>query len=214
MSKNYALNNRYPLNTKEDVQKASTYFDKFASQLSVDERHEFASNVCDKARSLCTPVTSSLLNKYACRQYGNLVDSQLVLRESCIHEDSKLSGAFRKLASKRSEIKEADIFAKALYELDKQAGLTKYYDRGIADPFLTTTNSIEKKAEYVYTDEGNYITESKLTSIINDKAILIEKYLGKTLIDGLKSEGYSAFEALPKDAKDIIVRIANGEIEY
>lgn len=209
----FALDNKYPINTKEEVLKADSYFNKYASDFSIENKHEFAKNVCQRATQLGV-ITGANIQKYAASNYGSALrlEQSLATRKTLLDEDSPYREAFDKIASYRGKV-EPEVFAKTLYELDKKAGIERCYNGHIMDPFDAVCGGMAKVANYIYQKDHIYMTEEDLKNALSSKEKTLKDYFGDTLVKGLKSEGSAAFTALPDDTQDIIARIWNGEIQ-
>lgn len=209
----YALGTKYAMPTKPFLDMAVDYFHKFAKELPPQDRHTFAVNVFERAKELGETIKSAAIEKYAGTHYNPELEQHLKLRERLLDEASPYVPALRKLASYKSTT-EPITFAKVLQEFDKKAGLDTHYDTYISDPYASTFGKkMSKIAGYVYEQDGIYLTEADIEKVAKNQYATLKDYFGHTLADGLKKEGASAFMALPDDAKDIIARIANGELK-
>lgn len=207
----YALGTKYAMPDEEYVRKAEQYFDKYAAKLTPEDRHEFATNVSNRSAELGVKIASANISRYSGSNYNPDMEAHLRLRERLLDEASPYVPALRKLASYKGTT-EPVVFAKVLHEIDKKAGLDKHYDRALIDPFASTFAN-EKVAGYAYSKDGIFIEADGIKKMASDKYEVLKNYFGHTLADGLKKEGFAAFEALPTDAKDIVARIASGEIQ-
>lgn len=208
-----SITRKYAMPDKTHVEKAVEYFDKYASQFKPEDRHQYAHNVVKRSVELGLDISSPGIKKYAGLGYGNDMGDHISIRKKLLEDHPQYTTALDKLASYQDST-DPITFAKVLHELDKKAGLDKYYDKYLADPYLSTFgSSLSKTASYVYDEDGIYLTDNDIEKVARDKYATLKNYFGSTLADGLKKEGASAFVALPKDAKDIIARIANGEIQ-
>jgi hypothetical protein len=152
-----------------------------------------------------------LLNKYAGFDYSSDLSAHLSSRRKLIEGNPVFEEALNKLAAYQSSTDPA-TFAKVLHGFDKRAGIDKYYDKYLSDPFLSTFSSV-KTASALYEIDGITINEGDIEKLATDKYEILKTYFGPTLADGLKKEGSAAFTALPDDAKEVIARISNGEIQ-
>lgn len=208
----YALEGKYAMPSPEYVTKAVDYFNKYAGQFTAQERFTYAHNVSARAKELGVPVEDTPINKYAGHLYSPDLRGAILARKGILPEDSPYMDSLDKLASMQSEILPSD-FAQVLHEVDKQAGLDKYYDKYLADPFWSTLGSMEKKANMVYEQHGKRITQSDMESALLEKRASFDKYFGSSLIDGLSKGMPDAFTSLPDDVKDTMASIAYGEIK-
>lgn len=208
----YALGTKYAMPDSDFVNKAVEYFEKHAKKMCPKDRHEYATNVSKRAKELNTKVASVAITKYAGENYNPELESHLLMRQKLLDEASPYVPALRKLASYKGETN-PDTFAKVLHELDKKAGLEKYYDTSISDPFAATFDSGMKKSAYAYKKDNILIEDDKVVKLAQKNYDTLKTYFGHSLADGLKKEGSAAFEALPDDAKDVVARIFSGEIQ-
>lgn len=213
----YALNNRYPMPDSSFVKQAATYFEQYEKEFTdAEDRHVFAANVLARAGELNVSLENQeLLSKYAGEGYGDIVETQLKLRQELLWHKPEMSGALDKLASKRAETEPA-VFAKVLHAFDKHAGLDRYHGRAIADGYQSTfERRFTKTASgYRWEDEstGMSITEKELEKVADEKYSAIKGYFGSSVADQLKKHAVSIFESLPVNAKEVIVKIAKGQV--
>lgn len=208
----FALKNKYPLENKEHIKKACDYFNKYASNLTLDDKHTYAFNTFNRAAELGVKTTPEI-EKYAAARYGSpsILEQALSMRKALLPEDSSLRKEFDKVGAFKVKATPNEL-TKALAQLDKEAHLDRYYDTHIKDPYETICG-IDKTASYVYSKNDIYMTEDDLKKLPNTKEKILKDYFGDTLVKGLKSDGVEAFTALPDDSKDIIARIWNGDIQ-
>ena len=215
----YALGNKYPMPTPEYVKKAAAYFNTHHKEfMNVEDRNSFAGHVMARAKELEVALekqAEATLSKYAGSNYGDSVDKHLRVRSELLESKPEMQQSLAKLASHKSTT-EPSVFAKALYEFDKKAGLSKYYDSYLADAFKTTfSDSMSKTASaYHWEDDqsGMSIRGGELEKAAEEKHDKIKSYFGSTLADSLKKHAVAIFESLPVDAKLTIAKIAKGEI--
>jgi len=201
---------RYPIQNPEQVTSALDYFDKHANAFSPEDRRVYAINVARRASEFGMPWQQRSISKYAGFNYGSCLEKGLSARKNQLAQDSHLRGAYEKLAAVKDSM-DPDTFAQSLYELDALSGIDRMYTTGnIPDPFYTTF--AKTASGYTYDKHGMLLTDADLTKAFDNKYVKISEYFGSGLADGLKSDGISAFEALPNDAQEVVARIANGEI--
>jgi len=197
---------KYPISSPDLLGKAVGYFEKFARDFSPEDRHQFALNVYNQSKALDVPIKSSAILKYAGVGYGSALQDHINIRKRL---EPSIAGALDKLASLKNEISPEE-FAQALHEVDKKGGYTNHYDKYIADPYSATFAKIAHG--YLYEEDGITLDETKLAEVFEKKYKTIVEHFGTSLADGLKKDGFAAFDALPKDVKQVIARIATGEI--
>lgn len=188
---------RYGMPTPELVKEAAAYFDKYAREFDPEDRRQFAVNVSGRARELGVELKSAAIEKYAGQAFSKDLEGHLAMRRALASEPQHRLAYEKLAAAVKTETPER--IADTLYELDKRAGLTRYYDNKIADAFYATFGT-EKRAD-------------SITELVSNKRSELESHFGKGFVDSLEKEGMAAYEALPTDAKEIIQAIANGSVE-
>lgn len=213
----YALQNRYAMPSPEYVKKAEAYFIDYEKEFSdAADRHEFAANVMARAAELKVPLEhAKTLRKYAGEGYGDILDTQIRMRQDLLQAKPEMSAALEKVASYRKELVPVE-FAKLLHAFDKKASLERHYNSYLADAFKSTFEQrITKQASgYCWeSDDGSLsLNEKELDSAFDKKYDKVKGYFGETLANQLKKHGYSIFDSLPKDAKETLAKIAKGDI--
>lgn len=213
----YALGNRYPMPDASYVKQASNYFEQYEREFhDAEDRHVFAANVLARAEELSVDLDNKeKLSKYAGEEYGDLLESQLKLRQELLWHKPEMAASLDKLAANKSGT-EPLVFAKVLNSFDKHAGLSKYHGRAIADAYQSTfERRFTKTASgYSWEDEstGLTITEKELEKVADEKYSKIKGYFGSSVADQLKKHAVSIFESLPINAKEVIVKIAKGHV--
>lgn len=199
-----ALNNKYPINTIDELRKADQYFDKYASQFSPFEKHEYSKNVVNRANTLGYEVYSSELKKYAGvngynHNLPNQIDYRCSLTDSynCKLEYSNL----KKEINKIHPIEFSEKLAKA----DKNSGLDKHYGKKIHDNYAATFSS--SKSENSKNENLNL--ETLLSKSKREKLI---SYLGENFVKNLEENKDNFFDTLSEDVKEIVLLIENGSI--
>lgn len=200
---------KFVFGTTEDLKTGSEYFDKFAEKMPLEIRSKYASALQRRAGELGTSLKGKI-EKYAGNAYGAHVDAHLSLRKTLLKE-ATLVTALDKLAKMKDELSPMD-FAQVLHGFDKHAGLTKYYDGFITDPFKSTFSSLYNEKCLHKTASGKKLTPEAITQLATAKYDKIKHYFGKTVADELKKSGADVFEALPADAKEVIAGIADGTL--
>lgn len=141
----------YPLNTRANVSAAINYFEKKAYTMLPQYRDQLAKNICKFASSydLEVPATISMYNS----EKGDNILFNLRARmpltktaeeKECLSTIMKLSGSLDK-----------NTLIKYIDEFDKTAGLNKYWDRHIKNPYTTVLEKVAVEDEKLNDDEIN-----------------------------------------------------------
>jgi hypothetical protein len=102
---------------------------------------------------------------------------------------------------------EPEIFALALYEMDKTAGVHHFYDRDLLDPFFTTFGFV-KEATYSESIGNDYINEFMLQQVAQSHYAWIKERFGEDMADEFRKDPVGIFKSLPMEQKKIIMRLA------
>lgn len=199
----------YAMPDENHVKIASAYFKKYAYDLSPQNRHMFAANVLARADELGVELQKTAhLKKWASDNYNSSVDYHIEQRRSLIPQQNEASEALDKLASMRANT-DPDTFASALYEFDKTAGLEKYYDAEIAEPWEATMG-IEKQASWMADVDGGTLTEADLKKVAQSGKL--KSHFGEAFSNQFSKHAVQIFESLPTPEKVVIAQIAKGQL--
>ena len=190
----YALpsSKRYPLNNKENVCTAVSYFEKRASQFEPREACEFALNVVKKAGELGVDIRDTRIDKYAHLSIEDVnPDFADHIRSRKTYVEERESEKYEDLISKR-ETNGVVKTAALLHDLDIQTGLYRKWGRGIEDPVLSVL-CMKKEASVLH--EGKEVTLGKLRELRTD---IVDS---DTLRDLQSDIGLDVFESLPTPVK-------------
>lgn len=200
---------KYAMPDQNHVKIASAYFDKYAMQLAPAHRHQFANNVLRRARELDVPLAKTAhLEKWASPHYADTVDWHLEARKSLLPRSEEKREILDKLASVRRST-DPVTFATALHEFDHEAGLDRYYDRGLTDPW-NATMSHEKTSSWHDEIDGDTLTEQDLRKAAASGKI--KSHFGEAFANQFKKHAIDIYSSLPTPEKVIIKQIAKGQI--
>lgn len=200
-----ALQGRYPLDTYEQVKAASEYFDTYGESFPPVDRREYCVNLASRANELGISV-SDVARKYASATYapeGELAVAfdcrkSLLEKEACVLLD--------KLAAKRDEV-DPEIFAIALAEFDKVAGLDAHYDCDVYDPYYSVFG-FEKEAAFMHVDGSDYVNEHMLKELAVSHSAFFTKHFGEDFAEEFRQDPVSIFKSLPAEQKRVLSRLA------
>jgi hypothetical protein len=223
----YALpdQQRYPLDSYDEVEKAAAYFDKWHKRMSPEMRREYCQNMVKRASVLSIPV-SELAKRYGSHHWAPaeqikialdarrsvLADAMDPLHEDEVHETNHI-GILNKLAEQQ-RLMTPDDFAVTLGEFDKLAGLNHYYDGDIPDPYFsclakhaTSENDVDPDKTLIV---GNEILPArKLMLFAHMSPTLIKERFGEEFAGELEKDPIGIFDSLPRDQKLVLLRMAS-----
>jgi hypothetical protein len=201
---------KYPLDSYVDVQRASEYFDKYASAMAPATRREFCTNLVPRADELGIKVSSDA-RRYGATTYAPQEELKVAYRtrRHLCGDLEGLSGVLDELFDKVAEV-EPELFAATLVEFDKVAGIDSLYDRQIPDPYFSTFGEQEKHAtakdDWSETIGNDYITESDLKRLARMGPRAFGNFK-KDFIEEFRKDPVGIFSSLPRDQKIIIMRM-------
>lgn len=202
---------KYAMPDEDHVKIASSYFKKYAMDLSPSHRHMFAANVVRRAEELEMSLgRAEHLQKWASPQgrWNENVDYHLEQRKSLLPRNEEAREVLDKLASLAGQT-DPTTFANALHEFDQQTGLDRYYDRGVKDPW-DSSMGVEKTSSWHAEVDGEMVTASDLRKVAeSDK---LRSHFGETFQSQFKKHAIDVFNSLPDPDKIVIKQIAKGQI--
>jgi hypothetical protein len=200
---------QYAMPNQAGVKLAQKYFEEFNAKMPLDVRVKYAGAIQRRAHELGMQKIAGAVGKYVGDSYSAQLDAHLISRKSLLDHQPVMKIMLDKLASVKESMP-AQEFAGHLHSFDKRAGLTKYYDAGIKNPYEAVIGMENPSPKMLYKTASKSLTEDELAIVINAKYPKIQEYFGETLAKELKSNPQAIFDSLPRDYKEIIVNIANG----
>jgi hypothetical protein len=198
---------KYAMPDAKHVKVAAQYFDKYAMDLPPEYRHKFAVAVQERAEELDVNLAAhTTLEKWASTGWNRFVHAHLEQRKSLLPRNEPARQALDKLAAALDETTPEDA-ALALQTLDRATGLTKYYDKGLSDPFASTMGKVASGWSED-TDDGT-ITEADLRKAASSNKIA--SYLGTSFAEHFKEHPVEVYESLPEPEKVLIKQVISGE---
>jgi len=213
-AQHYALpsNQRYPLDSYSDVEKAAEYFDEWQVRMSPGHKHEYCTNLVKRASVLGVKV-GDMIQRYGSDTYAPAQQIKIALdgRRTLLQDEAQIS-LLDKLAECYVTVNPA-VFAEALGEFDKLAGIDGYYDSDIPDPFysvfgLTKTATMEEDNEsFIVGNE--YVNNEQLKLLGRTDMTGVKEYFGEEFVAEYRKDPPGIFNSLPVEQKKIIARMAN-----
>lgn len=206
-AKTYALGNKYPLDSYEQVKKAAAYFDEYGRSFSPEQRREYCQNMLKRAEALNIYVHDDV------RHYGGDVfapEETLKVAHDArrrLLQDEKLAFILDGLFSQRKELG-PELYATALSEFDKLAGLEFEYDKDVPDPFFSTFLK-QAEAEFSEVIGNDMITEETLRFVSKVGSRALKNTFGEDFMVEFQKDPVGIFKSLPRDQKIVIMRMAS-----
>lgn len=204
--------------TAEDVRSAERVLLEQYQKLSVEHRAEACGRLMEKAASFGVKLSPPIaqLAGFTVSSTSTLRDWLYARKEAAVKEEyktayQKLADALRAFPGSIEDRGQLVQLADTIHELDKKAGLEKFYDRKLPDPIKTVFNTQQKIASAGVDLNGRFVPLHKL-------AMYDATFYGDVLGDDLVREASDAsgqldlqklatiIETLPRDLKTVLAR--------
>lgn len=202
------LNGEYPVDNFDQIKLAQEYFAENWREFSHQERHQYCTKLADRMNQLQLTVPETVA-RYGSDTYAADLDMHLNARKDYVEED--LHPVLDSLLEKKAYVK-PETFAEALGAFDQFAGIDRYWDSKIADPYRSTFGpSSEKIAEenWNFTEMGLYINEADLKTLAYTHIEKVRKQFGQEFAAKFVGNPKSVFEKQNKETKIILARMAS-----
>ena len=195
---------KYPLDSEDLVKEAVSYFDRYHKEFDdIGKKLEYAVNTKIAASKFDIDVNNSAITKYATlnsAQFNADFANHVEIRQSFVHdnqdEPSQLYDDLIARAEELGPVKTAEV----MYELDKQANITRAYGNGVEDPIISTLLNDAGQTETV---DGILVKHSQLKGL--DEGVLT-KLVGNDVISELRGDdGLAVLKSLPKPVRGAIL---------
>ena len=154
----YAIGNKYPIETPEQVKIAEDYFTKYFTRLEPADRVIVATNLEKRAEELGMETEEDWIINYSrmtkeARQVSPTFEANLVMRKEALQEKAddlitidgkqvRAGDALMKIAEMKVAGAHGDVLVQTIEEFDKTAGIEYAYDNKIVDPVMTVYGNL------------------------------------------------------------------------
>lgn len=214
----YALNDddgpQFPLDSYSQVKEAAEFFTQQARRFHPRRRHEACVKIAARANILGIEL-SDIVRKYGATDFApdghikmGFETRRRMYREA--GEDDSVSLLDSLMAKQASA--QPEEFAEALAEVDIALGMSRYWDKSIPDPWLTTFG-VRKQAEWSWSHGNEQLSASQLKALLKEGPGRgsLERSFGEELVSSMTSNPTQIFDSLPLDQKIVITRMAYQE---
>jgi hypothetical protein len=180
-----ALNDKYPLQTDEQIKQAMVYFDRFWKNFHPTDRREYGGDQLNEGFVLH-------LNARASRV------------------DERGGAILMKLASVATH-KGPDEFGQALTQFDEHYGLSQEWDRDLPDPYRAafSEKTASEDATYHWTKGIDRVTGADLLRVARNDSRLVHSALGGDIAKEFVKKPVTIFKSLPYPQQVILARLAD-----
>lgn len=197
----------YPIDSWDNIKLASDYWLTNKLQMEPELRHQYATKLASRARSLGYILPAEIqeagTGTYASPEH---LREALDMRKVAFPRRSEERRFLEDLFEKRAEM-DPSIYAECLRRFDIEQGLAHGWDQAVLDPWASTFG---KEADTVVWAEGlDRVTASELHNLaLNHSGGLREKFT-TGFVDEFEKDPIGFFNALPLPQKKIFARLAD-----
>jgi hypothetical protein len=201
------LRGHYPVDTYDQVKKASEYFIENKNDFSPRDRHAYCVKLASRMSELGME-TPDEIDRYGSTTYSAEVEDLVRSRASLVEEEFKphLDLLLEKRASTTP-----DTFAEALHDFDQMTGLHFHYGSHVVDPWYTTfgpSREVLASVDWVWDHMGTRVRESDLKALALNGRSLVQESFGAKFADEFQKSPKTFFESLPKPNQLVLARMA------
>lgn len=222
----FALDDKYPIETEEQLVKAAEYFEKNLSRFHPEERVKIACNIDSQSANLKVNLNHGWITNYTRMKKSaalspSFKQSMKLRKEACVRhkvELPKIEGLNNSPSpeaiideiikmgehNEENHVNTTDIL-NTVVEFDKKAGLEYLYDQQIIDPYLTVFGDINNP-EFDSVKLAGDATQYDLlrASRDQDKLAAIEDKLGKEFASDFHKNPIISLEKLGSPEKTVL----------
>lgn len=194
---------KYPLDDYTQIKTASNYFAEYHSQFSPEKKHEFAMNLVKRANEVGL-IVSDVARRYGNTSYADHEDIKVAyeLRDKACAWDDTAREMLHELFEKRAEL-HPEVFARALGEFDKTAGIAHLYGSHIPDNFFSTFGGFEKVANEMDVDE------LLLRKLAHKFPSELQEKFASDFCEEFRRDPVGIFQSMPSDQQQLLLKMAS-----
>lgn len=203
----YALGDKYPLNSYEQVKTAAEYFEDFAHHFTPADRRAYSVALVKRASELAISV-GELARRYGAEGYAPDLKVAQDMRAMLVSEEARaeLQDLFAKTASVTPE-----QFCQELGQFDVKHGLAYHYDSHVADPYYSVYGSKEASEETGSFSEtiGNEFVSERALRALAKVAPVLQPTFTEDFTKEFAKDPVGIYKSLPRDQRLVLMRLAN-----
>jgi hypothetical protein len=196
---------KYPIDTLEQVQKASDYFMEHRTDFTPFERHQYCIKLSSRADELGAKVPD-VIEKYGSSTLSPTVIMDIRNRQAYFHEETPEHELLSDMMDKVASIK-PEFLASTLEAFDKATDLDLQWDNGVRDPYYSVFG-FEKKAEYSFSYGDKTVSETRLRRCASECRKQVVDLFGEDMANEFAKKPVQIFESLPLDNKRILMNMS------
>lgn len=220
----YALKGKYPIETKDQLEKTANYFDRYLSRFHPKDRVEFASAIEKRANDLGVVIGNDWVRNYSRAFTTKAISPDFnhnmdLRKHACINKkisvDGKEVNACDLIDSIKLGVNDNGAYntVDTLFAFDKIAGLEYQWDKSILDPIMTVFGSLNNSTFDSEVVVGN-LTNYDLKKIASDysnkqpgKTKGLDSYFTKQASDSFVSDPVGTVNKMSAMEKEAFLKI-------
>jgi hypothetical protein len=204
----FALGRRYPITDLVQVKTAAAYFEEYANRFELEERREFAYNLCKRAFELHHPdVLGDKARTYGGEPIDDLDQAKVAFEERRPYaERAGHLHLFNQVVEKLAFMDPRTRLA-ALINMDKVAGVTEHYGPLFHDPYKQL---LQKVGEGYFSEDrgGIYVSANNLTFLAKAGQKEIRDVFSDEIASRMLKDPIGTYKNLPDEQKTLMARLA------
>lgn len=190
---------KYPLDDYSQIKTASNYFAEYHSQFTPEKRHEYAMNLVKRADEVGL-IVSDVARRYGNTAYADHDDIKIAyeLRDKACAWDDTAREMLHELFEKRAEL-HPEVFARALGEFDKTAGISHLYGSHIPDNFFSTFGGFSKTAS------AEEVDELLLHKLARKFPTELQEKFASDFCEEFRRDPVGIFQSMPSEQKQLLM---------
>jgi len=213
----YALGDKYPIDTAEQVKKAAAYFVKHKVAFEPSERRKYAQAVAERAADLYVSIPDEIKG-YGGTKYASAesIAMHLNSRDLLLKERGNFTGSevLHKIAEQAGSLP-PELWATVLGEFDKTAGIVEYYDTRLYDPYFVTFADMCKtasesgeKENFSWSEGSHYTNFGALKRLAVHGTRHLKERFDEDFFEEFVKDPVGMFEHLPLAEKRVIATMS------
>lgn len=209
----YALRDKYPINSRAELEKAAAYFDTYLTRFSPDDRVIISINMSKQASALSVDIDRPWIDNYSrmvkTGQYSpefskRMNDRKTFLKNASVQGTKgaeKLAALIDKVVASKDQVESVKMVG-VVSEIDKQANLCGLYDSKISDPVMTVFGCSADPHFDAYA-VGHSLSNYDIEKIARTSSTMekIASVVGKDAADAIRKNQSDGFKSLSNSAK-------------
>lgn len=200
---------QFPLESYSQVKEAAEFFEQQGKRFHPRSRHNACVKIAARADVLGVPI-GKVVRQYGSPTFGP--DGQIKVgfetRRQMFRSDEGSTALLDSLMEKKASAGPEE-FAEALAQVDIALGLSRYWGKGVMDPWATTFGQT-KVAEWSWSHGNEKLEAKQLQNFVKEGPgrSALERSFGTELADAMSKNPTSIFDSLPLEQKIVIARLA------